>query len=240
MSNRDRIAVARALHGDRSALADGAVAIAPILLGIVPFGLIAGLAAVEIGLRPLDASAFSLLVFAGAAQLAAIDLLGSGASLGVVVVTAMVINLRMAMYSASLAPYLAGEPRRRRLFAAYFLTDQAYAVSVGRFVRDPQYHDRLRFYLGAAISMWLTWQLATITGALVGRAVPDSVPLGFAVPLAFLSLLVPSVTDRPTLAAAVVAGSGAVMAAPLPANLGMPLATAAGIAVGWTLARRSR
>ncbi len=217
----------------------GAALITPIALGVLPFGLIAGLAAVDIGLRVREAVGFSVVVFAGASQLAAIDLLGSGAPIGVVVLTVVVINLRLAMYSASLAPHLASEPLRRRLLGAYVLTDQAYAVAISRFVNEsgPRAR-RWWFYLGAAIPLWLVWQPITVVGALVGDTVPEGVPLGFAVPLAFLALLVPAITDRPTLAAAISAGAVATVGAEWPANLGMPTGALVGVLLGWGLSRR--
>jgi predicted branched-subunit amino acid permease len=218
----------------------GAAAIAPIALGVVPFALIAGFAAVDIGLRVGEAVGFSMVVFAGASQLAAIDLLGQGAPVGVAVLTVVVINLRMAMYSASLAPHLAGEPVHRRLSGAYLLTDQAYAVAITRFLREPRGGtDRFAFYLGAALPMWLVWQPVTVLGALVGDRVPPDVPLGFAVPLAFLALLVPAITDRPTLAAALTAAVVATAGAAWPANLGMPAGAVTGVLVGFVLARRA-
>jgi predicted branched-subunit amino acid permease len=219
----------------------GSAAMAPIALGVVPFGIIAGFAAVDIGLRVGEAIGFSVLVFAGASQLAAIELLGQGAPVGVALLTVVVINLRMAMYSASLAPHLAAEPVHRRLGGAYLLTDQAYAVAITRFLREPEPGaDRFWFYLGAALPLWLVWQPVTVIGALVGDRVPDGVPLGFAVPLAFLALLVPAITDRPALAAALTAALVATVGAQLPANLGMPAGAVAGVVVGVVLARRRR
>jgi predicted branched-subunit amino acid permease len=217
----------------------GAAAVAPVLLGVAPFGLVAGVAAVDAGLGLAEAMGFSVVVFAGASQLAAIELIGGGAPAWVAVLTVVVINLRLAMYSASIGSYMTAEPTGRRVLGAYLLTDQAYALSVTRYeAEDPRTAvDRWWFYLGAALLLWVTWQIATVLGVAVGAAVPEQVPLGFAVPLTFLCLLVPSVTDRPTLAAALVGGGVAVAAAPLPANLGMPLGAVAGVAVGFALSR---
>lgn len=208
----------------------GVRAIAPVLLGIAPFGLIAGAAAVEVGLGLQGAVAFSVVVFAGAAQLAAIDLLGRGAPAVVVALTALVVNARHLMYSASIAPYLREEGLRWRALEAYVLTDQAFAVSVTRFAEDDL--PRRWFYLGAALPLWVVWQACTVVGALAGAHLPGWLPLSFAVPLTFLSLLVPSVRDRPTLAAAVVGGTVATLTVALPYDLGLLAGALAGVVAG--------
>lgn len=226
-----------------SALRAGAVAVSPIILGVIPFGLIAGAAAVERGLTALDAVALSLGIFAGAAQLAAIEVLGTGGSVPVAVITALVINLRMMMYSASLSPWLATEPLARRGLAAYLLTDQAYAVALARYT-DPDADDlaprhRLAYYLGAGLTLWVSWQTCTVIGAVVGGSIPDGVPLGFAIPLVFLTLLPPAVTDRATVVAAVVGAAVATAGAEWPANLGMLTGAASGVAAGTVTALRT-
>lgn len=215
-----------------AAMRVGALRVAPLLLGIVPFGLIAGASAIEVGLGMGEAVGLSTIVFAGASQLAAIDLLGRGAPVAVVVLTALVINLRMLMYGASIAPHFAHLSLRKRAAAAYVLTDQAYALSVVQFSGDGGRTPRLAYYLGVGLPLWISWQIATVTGALVGSTIPDAIPLTFAVPLTFLALLQPTITDRPTTYAAVSAAFVAVVADPLPANLGMPLAAVTGILVG--------
>jgi len=205
--------------------------VAPLLLGIVPFGLVAGVAAVEAGLDLSEAVAMSVLVFAGASQLAALELLGRDAPLSVVVVTAAVINLRMLMYSASIAPYFRALSGRWRAGLAYLLTDQAYALSVARFRREEPV-DRRAYYLGVAGTMWVVWQVTTVAGVLLGTGVPDSWGLEFAVPLVFLALLVPAMEDRATTVAAVASGAIAVAGAGLPLNLGLLVGASAGILVG--------
>ncbi len=176
-----------ASEATRAAFRRGVLDITPVVLGIIPFGLIAGVAAVDNGMGLGEALAFSTLVFAGASQLAAIDLLGQGAPALVAIGTVVVINLRMLMYSASLAPHLAHEPLRRRAGAAYVLTDQAYAMSLARFVTDDEV-PRLPYYLGLALPLWVNWQLMTVAGALLGASLPEAIPLGFALPLVFLAL----------------------------------------------------
>lgn len=218
----------------------GAVAISPILVGVVPFGLVAGVAGVENGATVVDAVAFSLLAFAGAAQIAAFDLLGAGAPLAVVIGTAIMINLRFVMYALSLAPHLAQEPVRRRVLGAYLLTDHAYAIALFRYGQEPAPRSRGAYYLGAAMAFWVTWQVATLVGALLGGGVPEQVPLGFAVPLSFLALLVPTLVDRPTAVAALLAGTVATAAHDAPANLGMLGGAVAGVGAGALLSRARR
>jgi 4-azaleucine resistance transporter AzlC len=220
-----------------SSVRAGARGMLPITVGIAPFGIIAGVAATDAGLGLAEAMGFSLVVLAGAAQLASLDLIGRDAPALVVIVTALIINLRMLMYSAALAPELAHESRAKRLFGAYWVTDQTFAVSIVRFrATELAPVDRWWFYFGTAIPLWVVWQLATAVGVIAGGAVPPAIPLGFALPLAFISLLVPTLTDRPAVVAALSAAVVAVVAAPLPANAGMPLAALVGITVGWIVA----
>ena len=215
----------------RESFLAGARATAPVLVGIVPFGLVAGAAAVGVGLSGLQAVGLSAIVFAGASQLAAIDLLGQDAPLAVVVVTALVINLRMVMYSASIAPYFQGVATRWRAGLAYLLTDQAYALSVTRFGDDRPVRRRW-YYLGAAAPLWAVWQVCTVIGVVVGARVPESLPLSFAVPLTFLALLVPAITDRGSGVAAAVGGAGAAVGVGLPLNLGLIAGALAGVLAG--------
>ncbi|HSH23026.1 MAG TPA: AzlC family ABC transporter permease [Acidimicrobiales bacterium] len=212
----------------------GAVAVAPMLIGVVPFGLVAGAAPVAEGLGPGVALGLSTIVFAGASQLATVDILGNGGSAVVAVLAAWTINLRMVLYSASLAPCLSHESTLRRMAAAYLLNDQAYALSVARWSDeggDPE--GRLAYYVGVGSLLWVAWVASTLVGALVGGAVPEEIPFDFVVPLVFLVLLVPVLTTRPALAAAGGGGVAAVVAAELGAGpLSIIVGAMAGIALG--------
>ena len=195
------------------AVRSGVIAAAPMLLGVVPFGLVAGAAPVAAGFDVATAVGLSIVVFAGASQLAMTDVLGDGGGVAIAVITALTINLRMLLYSASLAPALAHEPLRRRLLAAYFLVDQAYALSIVRWTGRDDPRLRLPFYFGVGATLGVSWLTATVVGALVGSRVPDDIPLDFAIPLVFLVLLVPVLEKHPALIAAAVGGVGAVVAA---------------------------
>jgi predicted branched-subunit amino acid permease len=218
----------------------GARAIAPMLVGVVPFGLVAGAGPVTDGLGIGSAIGFSTIVFAGASQLAAIDVLGDGGAGFVAALAAWTINLRMVLYSASLAPHLANEPLRTRLGLAYLLTDQAYAVSIARWTGADDPERRVPYYLGAGLTLWGSWQVSTIVGALIGSSVPEDVPLEFAVPLVFLVLLIPAISSRPAMVAAAVGGFGAVVAAEVGAgSLSLTVGAVAGIVAGTVADLRS-
>ena len=176
--------------------------------------------------------ASSLIIFAGAAQLATVQLLAAGSAAAVVIATALVINARHLMYSAALAPHFRDFPRRWRLLLPYILTDQAFAVSISRYgtTSDPSY--KRWFFLGGALALWTTWQITTLAGVVLGASVPASWSLDFAIPLVFLGLLVPAVRDRSSLMAAVVGGGVALAAHDVVYNLGLIIGAVAGIVAG--------
>ncbi|KTG30318.1 AzlC family ABC transporter permease [Haloferax profundi] len=214
-------------------LLDGVRDVMPLHLGIVPFGLVAGVAAVEQGLSIFHAIGFSTIVFAGASQLAMIELLGADAPLAIVVGTAVVVNLRMLMYSASIAPYFRDFAARSKTIASYLLTDQAYALSLARYGEDGR-TDRFAYYVGVAASLWVVWQISTIAGAFLGAGLPPEWGFEFAAPLVFLALLVPALKDRASAASGLVGGlvAVAVVAAGVPFHLDIIVAAIVGVGAG--------
>lgn len=223
----------------RRAAVAGARDLGPIMLGMAPFGLVAGIAAIEAGLPTWGGSVFSIAIFAGASQLAALDLIGAEANPFVVIGTVAIINARFLMYSASLATRFGAETLPRRALMAYALTDQAYAVTITKLDAEPEFGHRFVYFVSGAFSLWAMWQVYTVIGAVAGSIVPSWLPVGFAIPLVFAALLVPAITDRPTLAAALASGFTAVLAADLPANLGLLVAATTGIAVGYAVSART-
>ena len=220
-----------------NAAADGAKDVAPILIGVIPFGLITGVAAGASVLGDGLGWATSFIIFAGAAQLATIELFDAGAVTAVIIATALVINSRHMMYSAALAPSFGAFPALWRFGLPYLLTDQAFAVSLLRFqdVTDPTY--RRWYYLGGAITLWISWQVTTAAGVVFGAVIPDAWNLGFAIPLVFLALLIPAVTSRPGLVAATVGAGIAIAAAGAPYTTGLIIGAVAGIAAGMIAGR---
>lgn len=224
---------------DRSAFAAGVRACLPVLLGLMPFGMICGVAMVASGIAPLTAVAMSVLVFAGASMLAASQLLAAGAPVALVVLTAFFINLRFMMYSASLRLHLGREPLRWRLLVAYLLADNPYALSMARFSDHPDDRNKLAFYLGVSVPVWICWHLAVVAGVLIGARLPAAWQLEFAAPLAFIAISVPLLRDRAMVAAAVASAATVVLAHGLPLRLGLLLAALAGIAAGLLAERKT-
>jgi len=203
-----------------------------MLLGVTPFGLITGVSAVAAGVAAFDIVVMSLTVFAGASQLAAVALIGAGAGMWVVWLTTFMINLRHVMYAAALAPAYRGYGLGARASVSAVLVDHAYAFASLRFAHAEPDLNRRDYVLGLGGTMWLVWSAATAVGAYLGAQVPPAWQLDFAIPLMFMALLVPSVRNRPGIAAALVAGGLALGLAGLPYNLGLVIAAISGIAAG--------
>ncbi len=211
----------------------GVRGISPILLGVLPFSLIAGVAQIGAGIEPFAAVAMSFIIFAGASQLAAADLLGNNAPPIVICLTALIINFRFVMYSASLSPHFNGISRFWKWLSAYLLTDQAYAISIIRYGRHDMQRQKLWFYLGCAIPLWVLWQIGTVIGVIVGLKIPESWSLDFAVPLTFMAIMLPNLRDVAAGVAALTSGFIAVAGFNLPMNISIIIATLSGILVGF-------
>jgi predicted branched-subunit amino acid permease len=226
----------------------------PILLGVAPFGMIYGALAIGAGLPRSAAQAMSSIVFAGSLQFVATQLFATGAPGLVLLLTTLIVNLRHMLYSASLAPYMQKLPSRWKWLLAYLLTDEAYAPTILHYRQGEENHggsaqppcgtestetpDRRHwFFLGAGLALWSVWQVSTAIGIFVGAQVPPSWALDFTLALTFIALLVPVLTDRPSVAAALSAGIIALVGAGWPYKLGLVTAALVGIAVGAWLDR---
>lgn len=217
------------VNKDFSAGARGAL---PILIGVIPFAMITGVAAVSVGLTLFETMGMSVIVFAGASQLVVFQLISAGSPWVIMVVTAWVINLRFTMYSATLAPYLQKLSTWQKALLAYMLSDQAFGISLSHFSANKGISHRW-YYFGAALTIWVTWQISAFLGALLGALIPASWGFDFAFPLSFMALMFTALYDRPTIVAALTGGIIAVLAKGLPYNTGLVLATFLGITAGY-------
>jgi predicted branched-subunit amino acid permease len=217
---------------ERVTWSDGVRAVSPILLGVMPFGLIFGVTAANADVPIMAAWASSFIVFAGASQIAIVEVLDGGGAPAIAILTAVIINARMLMYSADMGRYTANEPMAGKLGVAYLLTDQIYLVTAHQFPDPLKAVGWVQFYVAGGLTLWITWQITTTTGILLGAAIPESWSLEFAIPLTFMALLVLAVKDKPGLVAAVVGGGVAVATIGLPYHLGLLVGTVSGISAG--------
>lgn len=240
------------MESKHSEFLSGVKAVLPILFGVIPFGMIYGVLALGAGLSRSTAQAMSAVVFAGSAQLIVAQLVGVSAPGLVIVLTASIVNLRHALYSASLAPYLQKLNSPWKWSLAYLLTDEAYAVTIMYYghrmdekfentVSDTLAHNpgvKHWYFLGAGLGLWSTWQLSTAVGIFLGTQIPASWSLDFTLALTFIALVVPALRDKPSVLAALAAGFTAVLTSGLPLKLGLVAASLAGIIVGlWSESR---
>ena len=162
----------------------------PLLLPVVPFGIIFGAIGVELGFGPYSTFASSIIIFSGASQIVFFQLFSSGASSFVAITSSSVISSRHLLYGAVVAQYLSKLSLNWKIFLSYFLTDQAFAVSQEFFKKNQ--NDKLKHFhlLGSGITLWIVWQVSTIIGIILGSIVPDELGLAFTIPLTFLALLI--------------------------------------------------
>lgn len=204
----------------------------PLIVGVVPFGMIYGVVAVNAGMPASAAQAMSAILFAGSAQFATAQLVAGGAPTVVMITTIFILNLRHALYSASIAPYTQHLSTLWKMGLSYLLTDEAYAVTILNYEEDGDKTHRHWFFLGAGLALWTFWQISTALGILLGTIIPTSWSLDFAAALTFIAMTIPLLRDRAAVFAALVAGAVAVIAYPLPYKLGLVLAALSGITAG--------
>lgn len=212
----------------------------PFLLVVVPFGMLFGVVGMEAGLNIAQVMGFSVVIIAGAAQFTAVQLMQEQAPTLIVLASALAVNLRMAMYAASLAPHLGPAPGWQRILIAYFNVDGTYALSHMEYeVRpDLSLSEKVSFYMGTASVICVPWYAATWIGAFLGASIPAGLSIDFAVPVAFMSFFAPALRTLPHVAAAITAIILAILLQGVPYSLWILLAGAGGMIVGAELERR--
>ncbi|HEV2979248.1 MAG TPA: AzlC family ABC transporter permease [Casimicrobiaceae bacterium] len=220
-------------HFSPPAFFEGARAIAPMLVGIVPFGIVCGIGAIAVGASPFAALAMSMIMFSGAAQIVAVQLLATGAPFAVILLSCLVVSLRLVMYSAAMAPHLRRLDHRWRAALSFLLTDQAFAGTLQRFQKSDDVGGNASYFLGTGACLWVTWQIATLAGIVAGQVIPGAWQLDFVVPLCFLAVLVPLLRDRISMLVFVVATVAVIALDAIPLRLSLVcgglLAIAAGV-----------
>ena len=211
-------------------VADGA----PFILVIIPFSTLFGIIATEAGLNVFETLAFSVVVIAGAAQFTALQLMQENAPTVIVLASALAVNLRMAMYSASLTPWIGGAPLWQRALAAYLTVDQSYVCAIAQYEREPTMTvpQRITYFFGAVTPVVPLWYAFTFVGAMLGAQVPESWALDFAIPITFLAMIAPMFRTLAHVVAAFVAVAVSLPAVGIPYSLGLIVAGVAGMMAG--------
>lgn len=212
----------------------------PFILGVIPFGALFGIVATEAGFDLLKVMSMSILVIAGAAQFTALTQMQDSAPIFMVLAASLAVNLRMAMYSASIAPHLMPAPFWQRAVAAYILVDNTYAVGIGEFEKKPDMPvaQKMSFYIGCAVPAWTFWYLSTFLGAWFGQAIPPEFGLDFAPAIVFIAIVAPMLKTLAHLGAALTSIVVALSLSFLPFSSGLLVAAVLAMFVGAEIERR--
>jgi 4-azaleucine resistance transporter AzlC len=226
-------------HFSRPDFLSGIRDMTPPLIGIFPFGLVCGVSAQAAGLSIIEAIGMAMIVFSGAAQIIATQLIAAQAPVAVIVLTCFVVGLRFLMYSAAMAPHLKPLPSRWRHLLAFVLTDQAFAAAIHRFRTARHPGEGASYFLGTGVVLWASWLASNLAGYLAGNVIPAAWSLEFVVPLCFLALLVPALEDGPMRVAALASAVAVIGLDALPMRLSLICAGLIGIAAGILAGRLS-
>jgi predicted branched-subunit amino acid permease len=211
-----------------------------IVPSYIPFALVCGVASVTAGLTTSAAIGLPALVFGGSAQAVVTQFLQNAASLWIAVLSGLVVNLRMMVYSAALAPKLRHLPRGKRMLVAAFLVDNLFAFLQQRERERPGDPHWVEYYAGMTLILWPSWALFCVVGVFAGNIIPASWQLDFAIPLSFVAILANSVRQMPLLAAAVGGGIASVLLFTLPLKLGLIAGCLCGLLAGLLVERMQK
>ena len=204
----------------------------PLQLGVAPFGLVFGILGIESGLSPIQTISLSLILFGGASQIVFAQLIAAATPFGIILSSVTMINLRHVLYGLSMASYLRKLPIYWRVLLAYLLTDEAYAVSIRKFMNEPN-KEFIHFHLlGSGITLFLSWQLSTLTGIFLGGDLPEFLDLQFIIPLTFIAIIIPMIKSISTLFVVTSSGFTALICKNLDINFWIILSACVGIISG--------
>ena len=212
----------------------------PIMTGVIPFGIVVGTISAEVGFSFFQTVTTNLIVFAGAAQLAEMELMSHQATSALIILTGLVINLRFLLYSAAISPVLQGTPIWVKAICAHTLTDQSYAVMSAHQAKWSTKRNIIQFYLGTAACMTLSWHLSVIVGYSFGNVAPSTWALDFAIPLSFVSLVIPTLKTKPHVAVALFSGAFSLAMNEVPYRLGLLVTAALAITLAALLTWKRR
>ena len=208
-------------HFKQDSFKYGVKCMMPVIPGIIPFGLIMGSVATAQGLTTIETMLMNSIVFAGASQLAVIDLVSANTPVVIIIFAGLIINLRFLLYSAANTTTFRDSSITLKILGAYLLTDQSYAVVSAKDTEFKSNREKVSFYFGASISMLLFWNLSVLIGCFFGNIVPPALSLDFAVPLSFMALTIPTLKTKNHLIVAIASAILSIIFYGLPLKLGL-------------------
>ena len=167
----------------------GIIDVSPLMIPVVPFGIIFGVLAIDLGLSPLTTMAMSIIIFGGASQIVFLQLFSAGASSLVILSSVGAVNSRHLLYGAVLSEHASDLKMIWKIVISYFLVDQSFAVT-NKYLKQSSDKDKVFHSFGAGVTCWMIWQTTTLIGIFLGSIIPEELGLSFAVPLTFIALLV--------------------------------------------------
>lgn len=212
----------------------------PIVPGILPFGAVMGTVSADAGLSFFQTVGMNVIVFAGASQVAAVDLMKHQAAVWVVVATGLIINLRFLLYSAALSPVVNQENFLTKFISAFCLTDQSYAVMSAQQDKFKTNAEAVEYYLGSCLCMVMAWHSSVIAGYIFGNFAPNSISLDYAIPLSFVALVLPTFKNRNYIIVAIFSSLVSLLFHNLPYRVGLMATALLGIGLAYFLTRKKR
>ena len=167
----------------------GIIDVSPLMIPVVPFGLIFGVLSIDVGFSPLETMGMSLIIFGGASQIVLLQLFSGGASSLVIISSVGAVNSRHLLYGAVVSEHLSDLKLIWKIFISYFLIDQAFARS-NEFLKENKDKNKYFHLIGGGATCWVIWQFTTFLGIILGATIPEKLGLSFAVPLTFLAILI--------------------------------------------------
>ena len=177
------------MNGKLKIFLKGVIDVSPLMIPVVPFGLIFGVLAIDVGFTPLETMGMSLIIFGGASQIVLLQLFSGGASSLVIISSVGAVNSRHLLYGAVVSEHLSDLKLIWKIIISYFLIDQAFARSNEYFKKNKD-ENKYFHLIGGGATCWIIWQSTTFLGIILGAAIPEKLGLSFAIPLTFLALLI--------------------------------------------------
>ena len=177
------------MNGKLKIFLKGVIDVSPLMIPVVPFGLIFGVLAIDVGFTPMETMGMSLIIFGGASQIVLLQLFSGGASSLVIISSVGAVNSRHLLYGAVVSEHLSDLKLIWKIIISYFLIDQAFARSNEYFKKNKD-ENKYFHLVGGGATCWIIWQSTTFLGIILGAAIPEKLGLSFAIPLTFLALLI--------------------------------------------------